>query len=522
MKHIRILFIGMFLIQFTFCNKNSLTYTNTTNSPQIEELRLQTGFVVFKAIQNSDFLSLIVDESKKKIGGDSDVLLVSILDLKLSNGILVSHLFDSIGSDFFGISSISEKIKYQMPLEVLWLSDTFVNSSNNASINIVTPKVAIRNIELIRSQSKIQFVGDDGLSLGDAFQLPSFPFIVLKESESLVFVKTGSVSDLAKSYDIELNNSNSVFKNQIGEYYLINGNSSSTSIESISNTTSISQQGALGPSCSRATDYTQFDSRARSAFEKGIYNPICPENNATVRDFIYYGIDPTTGVNQGPLNYSYREYITSIKCNNLNARTRMDDIGEGSILDFDVIIYTADADPIFPLKKRLSIPKTQFFVTDAVDLTPKPYDLVKNIGTSLQQPVELAVWNFKRQGDIWKFAIFEYDPGQTFTDSRTVTATLGTNFTIGDEKVGGKFGLSATVSSTKTISITTTNTSDDLGEAVLYWCDPVIKEAFTPANGIWCGRPSNYGRGGRQPYIGRSGDISTGIIELTVEPRFKN
>ena len=110
---------------------------------------------------------------------------------------------------------------------------------------------------------------------------------------------------------------------------------------------------------------------------------------------------------------------------------------------------------------------------------------------------------------------------RAYSETRSISSTLGYNFTAGDEKVGGKFGVTGSYTVSKSVTITYTNVTDDLGEAISYWCDPIIIQKFNTTTYAYCGTAAYYLR--RPPRAGvetgRSFDIGTGIIAISLEPQ---
>lgn len=518
---------------YSSCNKNErLTTPNPGQPPSAAMLQKnKTDFAktLAQAVADPMIRDFLKNEAIAKFDADNDVLYPMVRDKVLPNGQSFRTYLDAIIQKDRSATPLKE-IEANLPLLTILVPALDNFSAESWQTESQTPLVAVRVERDIKKNKKLLAYDNNGSAVElDYFKDPGRPILVIKDNEALEVRARGRQVSIAGEPFIHKQPLAPVFEDGDRVYFFYDENlyhrgSLSATADPISIITDattphvVQPTGAMG--CSRWTSWSRFDPLVTSAFDKSIYNPNCPENVATVRDFVYYGIDPTTGTNTGPLKYNYRENITSIRCESLLTRSRFDDITEGNILDFDITIYTADSDPIFPLKKRLSVDKSKFFVTDASNPSPQPIDLTFNsLGLS---PLELAVWNFKRQGDVWKFAIFEYDPGVTLTESRSIESNIGANFSIGDEKQGGKFGLTASVKVTKTVTLTYTDVSDDLGEAVSYWCDPVIKEKWPLNDNNVCGR--GFGtiyRPGREN-AGRSYDIGTGVIAITVEPRIQH
>jgi hypothetical protein len=516
------------------CKKNDHSTNDFTKiiSPEMQ-LEYKTAFAktLAKAVTNKDFRNFLKGEALKKFDWDNDVFYPMIKDEKLPSGESIhDYLSNIIKADKKGVALV--EIEQGLPLLNI-LVPSFENfSAEQWNTGNQVPLVAIRNKADANAGKPLLAYDSEGKPTElDYYKEPSFPIIIIKDNEALEMKGGLGGKQMTPLHKLDQQYQPVCESNGIAYYFADENLYTSLTIKSKDATPSEATtqtngtMGILGTGCERAINWENFDVLTQQAFTKNIYNPICPDNVATTRDYIYYGIDPTTGIDQGPLKYNYRECITSIRCLNLASRGRIDDVGEGNILEFNITVYTVDNDPVFPLKKTISIPKDKFFVTDAYNPNPKPIDLTNNNIGSIPgiPPVQLAVWNFKRQGDIWKYAIYEYDPSVTVSETRSISATIGTNFTAGsEEKKGGKFGISATVTATASTTISYTDGSDDCGEAISYWCDPVIIQKFDVV-GSWdyCGSPvTGVRRPPRVPTpIGRSYEINTGTIALTVEPR---
>ncbi|MFD2920494.1 hypothetical protein ACFS6H_12280 [Terrimonas rubra] len=525
------LLISITVVLFSCKKKESVSNSKQNIQLSPKSAKEQFKLIVLEAVTQKEFRAFLKQEASKQFNLDYDVFYPLVKTNIITKGQNLQSYFNDIAK-YLNLKVSMDDIEKSVPLLTILVPELTNFSAKEWDTEKLIPFVAIRNITdkkngypLIASSTKNEKVE---LSYSQKIDIP---LIIIKDNEGVILTNESYNFNTKKLAGYSFSNAPQPFlKTDLFSYYFADERittikkhetESALSGFSISENIPINNR-ILGGACDRLGLYSTFDTKVVEAFEKNIYNPICPENTATVRDYVYYGIDPTTGVNQGPLNYSYREYITSIKCDNLMNRHSFDDATDGSILDFDITVLTVDNDPVFPLKKRLSLNKTNFFTTDADNPTPLAYELYEPL--SGRYPLELAVWNFKRQGDIWKFSVFEYDPSSVTTISYTTSATLGTNFSSGDEKEGGKFGTSTTNTASATYTLSITNGSDDLGQAILYWCDPVMKEVVIDRHQSVCGLRS-LRRPPRDPIGGlkyaRTNEISTGAISLTIEPRFK-
>jgi hypothetical protein len=514
----------LFALIIASCNKNPQHTTDRISMATTDASRTAFARLLSKAVEEKEVRDLLKNEAQKRFDADWDVLYVMVKNKPLPSGRTLEQHLQKLSAEINTGQSL-QQMEANLPLLTILVPRFEKFSAANWNTDAEVPLVVARNLKEMKATGKYKAVDSQGqITELDAHKHPIVPVIFVKDNEALEIIaeKEAPATAVTMTHkDIE--KYPAVFKYKGMSYYF----SDPTLYKRTQQTYSAANEqpavnargnGTLSMGCPRVMDFDKFDIRVRESWDKGIYNPICPENTATVRDYVYYGIDPTTGVTSGPLRYNYRETLTSIRCESVHAQERFDDAGEGDIIEFEIIAYTVDNDPLFPLNKRLSVPTDDLFVTDATNPNPRAIDLTSNhLGLS---PLEFSVWNFKRQGDGWKFAIIEYDPSTTISQTNSISATLGTNFSAGDEKTGGKFGLSATVQVTKSVTISRTDASDPLGDATSLWCDPVIRDKWRVTRYEFCGWPHFYPRPPRGGVdVARSYDMGTGYIAITVEPR---
>ncbi|HVI47666.1 MAG TPA: hypothetical protein VM802_22535, partial [Chitinophaga sp.] len=239
-----------------------------------------------------------------------------------------------------------------------------------------------------------------------------------------------------------------------------------------------------------------IDPRVVTAYQK----KISPQ-----RDFIYYGIDPNQGINSGPLNSGYAEFITSIQVNEYNSKSYIKDDFTDGMLEFHVTIFFLGRDgaggsilKVFPCD-----PTKLFYDSSRVIGHPN--------GTSiyiLPNPIPITDWNMQKYGSTWKVLVAEYDPGTEITQTSSMSSTFSSNFnfdvSLGETvKVGLKFGTSEVTVESGTITYKTTGSTDNLGEALLDYSAPVLLRI----DSSW-----------RTP-MGQIYSINTGTVTLDIETR---
>jgi hypothetical protein len=135
------------------------------------------------------------------------------------------------------------------------------------------------------------------------------------------------------------------------------------------------------------------------------------------------------------------------------------------------------------------------------------YYLLQSATPKIYHPnLELASWNLQKYGTSWKFDISEKDQQEVSVRTIETTTQYASNFgfDVGFDtivKLGFKYGSSETTTQKITSSITTYLNSDDLGEAIYSFDEPIILNSIT-----------NWG-----PFVTR--EVSTGWVSLEIQPK---
>lgn len=220
------------------------------------------------------------------------------------------------------------------------------------------------------------------------------------------------------------------------------------------------------------------------------------------RDYIYYGIKPTTP--NGPFVSDYRESIVAMTT--------------GQPMQLYGKISDQTGDPSFHLIQRgngshwkdgnyefnfrltsnskAGAGESQSFkfpvkATDLFELSYQRmtgllgafgYFIVNNVEAKTYSPnVSTIPWNLEETAVEFKMTIFEEDSTEESTVSTTMNSEFATNFGIDLDlglsemvKLGLKFGTSAKDTRSNTVAVKKTLLSDDLGDYIMYFRDKVI------------------------------------------------
>lgn len=450
------------------------------SSEAIQVNTLQTAFAktLASALQAEPALrTFLKQEANKKFNGDADVLYLFVKDKLLADGLSFhQHLAK------YGAAQL-EEIEAKSPLLTIFvptLPSGFSPDTWNATTEVPVVAVSLRGSNTVPyydATGKEQLVPEGAI--------PGFPTLVIKQNERVTTARPS-----AKAEDTALE----FYRSSQATFRFIDKN-----FDNIHAQATLPQKAReQSYSANRiAPVYGSFDQKVINA-----YNTNGPDPNVQwQRDFVYYGISPTSA--RGPLDRNYREVIRTIKFSRA-ALDKMSDQSEIGNLKDPFLLSSAPTgsnpnwwtDGNFELQISVLInatngigprfepinsinPRDIFLVNYrqsgnyyyVSSVSPKEYNI----------NIPLVPWDLQSYGSGWKFVFVERDNGGS--EQRTIqnSSTFGTNFEVdasgtlfGLVKVGGKFGTTSSSSKTET-HVVTINTGDDaLGEMVLTFDRPVI------------------------------------------------
>lgn len=438
-----------------------------------------------KAIKDEDVRVFLKEEALKEIGGENDVLISLSKNKIVSNGKTLNQvLAENSNSLVIAISTILSKY----PLLTINIPILNSFSCSNWKTENQIPLVAFFSIE----KDKVIYVNHLGNMAQESAELkPDFPVILLKINEN-VFLK--------RDIDEALLTGNDFQEFVTDEFSFIHPASASV----------ISSELAS----QRAGNTSTYDSRIVQAYEKGKNCSSCYH-----KDYIYYNISPSEGINSGPFNGNYVEAITSVTFENTAVLEDVSSNWTEGVIDFRFDFYFIGGDSeIDGLAKQLKVRPEDVmdieYETICTSIFPgwglSCFQRVKSrtLKTyALSRPIILAPWEMDKYGDRWLIKISEFDQSETYTENVSLSTTKGTNFSInastGEKvKLGANFGATNTTTSTRTKQVTYQIESDQLGEIIHDWKAPVISNRLVLTINV--------------PFIGpRTSDISTSYLQST-------
>lgn len=493
---------------FSSCKKNTIHKNESSfNNPNVlsEEKMLQTklnfGNALAISLKDQELRTLIKNEALKQFDHDYDVLFASIKDIKLTNG---KTVLENIASNSSNQTDFIQSV-LALPLINIFVPNFDSFSANNWDTSTQIPVVAVLNEkDADNGEKDLPAFDKDGNSLKLKYKTkPEFPVVVLKDNERVILsstpsaklmsanmVSTHSIANLGSRYRFI----DPAFNNQ--------GNANISIIRSTNISTVTTESNTLRPPT--ADNVWIEDANILYAANRNL--------NAQ-RDYIYYGIDSTQNVTSGKYRTTYAEHITSIQMETEAAIAKItDDWTEGN-LEIVISIAMINRDG-----------NSQALLRKAINCTPQ--DLIEDgrRGTKIIKeysgfaPIELDTWDAYKYGDKWKFIVSEYDPGIETTTSTTVgssfSGTTGVNIgfdLFGILKIGGSGGGTNSENKSTTVTIKSTNTSDDLYEGILNFSTPIYAAHQMQRGDIGYGRDPDI--------VLKASTVKTSAIKLRVEPR---
>jgi hypothetical protein len=442
----------------------------------LEENRIEFSIVLAKSLEKQEFRNFLRSESLKEFDMDTEILYQMIKDVKYDGSSTVEQYLSSNAPS----PEEFERITNSLPLLTIGIPHLPVFSAGKWNTETTVPLVAALETNDGKPKKKYlrAFDKDGKESSLVRNNYPTVPVIVIKDNERIQLVpKQQHLTD------------NQVMVHQNDEFYFAFWDGS------------FDKRKYTLPK-HRGGFYNSYDSRVQFAFENNLnYH----------RDYVYYGIAPELGVNTGPYNMNYGEFITGMafKSNN-NASYIYDDPAtdwsDGNF-EFSVqIFFINDKTSVGNISKGFSVAFGELFdyyiSNNQINITDRRWYLLPGNG------IFINTWQMDKHGDTWKFSTFEQDAqtNQTYSASIQISSSYGTNFTNGS-KDGANFGSTSNngINYTQGYQLVITGGPDQLYDGLLKWQDKILLSKIV----------------GFGVEIGTSYTMDTGTITLSVEPKHR-
>ena len=491
-------FVLVFLVYLSVasCNdslndidKNFLSSTFLEQSESNLILKQKFSSALVKVLgQNEEVRSLIKEEALKQIDFDYDVLYCLIKDKQLKNGVTLEEYLEK-----YLTSDELKCIHKQLPTLTLFVPTLPENSFSVHSWNTIDelPAVAVKVSD--NNDVKIYY-GNGETEVFPADIIPGFPVVVVKENERIV--RNGEI--LSKTVSENIEETNLIFVDEIFN------NLHGKDLVNTKTRANRPDRPVPLPKVDNPEDYLPANMKKTYEAYK-----IYKNTTGWQRDYIYYGITPTT--DKGPFDYNMKEFLVGFELmgDALGFYRKIADqdgdpkssIPIGGVLpanssiitwtegeyEFKVTTYVGSKSTIgTEYKSFFRLKPDQLFRAEVERVISRPgmpgYTVYKLVGLKSKRvdlDLPLFEWDLENYGATIKIAIEEVDGQETEVNSISSSIEFATNFgfdaSFGEKvKFGVKFG--STIKEVLNVSNTITKTlgGDELGEVIINFADPVV------------------------------------------------
>ena len=491
-------FVLVFLVYLSVasCNESlndidknvvSATFLEQSESNLILKQKFSSALVKVLG-QNEEVRSLIKEEALKQIDFDYDVLYCLIKDKQLKNGVTLEEYLEK-----YLTSDELKCIHKQLPTLTLFVPTLPENSFSVHSWNTIDelPAVAVKVTD--NNDVKIYY-GNGETEVFPADIIPGFPVVVVKENERIV--RNGEI--LSKTVSENIEETNLIFVDEIFN------NLHGKDLVNTKTRANRPDRPVPLPKVDNPEDYLPANMKKTYEAYK-----IYKNTTGWQRDYIYYGITPTT--DKGPFDYNMKEFLVGFELmgDALGFYRKIADqdgdpkssIPIGGVLpanssiitwtegeyEFKVTTYVGSKSTIgTEYKSFFRLKPDQLFRAEVERVISRPgmpgYTVYKLVGLKSKRvdlDLPLFEWDLENYGATIKIAIEEVDGQETEVNSISSSIEFATNFgfdaSFGEKvKFGVKFG--STIKEVLNVSNTITKTlgGDELGEVIINFADPVV------------------------------------------------
>ena len=491
-------FVLVFLVYLSVasCNESlndidknvvSATFLEQSESNLILKQKFSSALVKV-LVQNEEVRSLIKEEALKQIDFDYDVLYCLIKDKQLKNGVTLEEYLEK-----YLTSDELKCIHKQLPTLTLFVPTLPENSFSVHSWNTIDelPAVAVKVSD--NNDVKIYY-GNGETEVFPADIIPGFPVVVVKENERIV--RNGEI--LSKTVSENIEETNLIFVDEIFN------NLHGKDLVNTKTRANRPDRPVPLPKVDNPEDYLPANMKKTYEAYK-----IYKNTTGWQRDYIYYGITPTT--DKGPFDYNMKEFLVGFELmgDALGFYRKIADqdgdpkssIPIGGVLpanssiitwtegeyEFKVTTYVGSKSTIgTEYKSFFRLKPDQLFRAEVERVISRPgmpgYTVYKLVGLKSKRvdlDLPLFEWDLENYGATIKIAIEEVDGQETEVNSISSSIEFATNFgfdaSFGEKvKFGVKFG--STIKEVLNVSNTITKTlgGDELGEVIINFADPVV------------------------------------------------
>jgi hypothetical protein len=479
MQKMNLLALVLLVLLFASCKKDNRSdlsqhSSEETNFLSSDDLKVEFAKTLGKAMAEPGVRSLLKEEALKKFDNDCDVLFQLVKDKEVKPGITFLQYLNSLSSTQDAFSNLAE----DAPLLTILVPHLSVFSAAKWNINDEIPVVAVlKNDFSEKNHTPLPAFDRDGNQLSfESNKAPKRPVVVVKENERLVGVS-------ATTRNARTLSGKQVFANKSASFYFADDSFNGDRSKQTQAETSLMSSAHVDPKLQAAYD----------------------QNMPSQRDYVYYNISTPTG--QGTLDHTYAEYLTAFWVNTKNTLDNYlnddptSDWSDGDLeFQMDVLMFGGES-TLNKVTKVFVVPRAGMWSDDGNTVTQYVFP----------QPIQIATWDMKEMGGLWKYVVTEIDPATVTTTTQTSSTKFGANWNttgsvdLGPIKLGVGYGVTGEkIKSATTVTQITTG-SDLCGEAVADFMQPVVTGKFNltfPRKTVWA-----------------VNELNTGSVTFTVIPK---
>ncbi len=499
-----IIMFGMFIA----CDKHDVVSDNISGKTKEKSISAGEGYqrkmyvakTLAKALTNEDLRTFLKKESQEMFDNEYDILYAVVKDKEISKGITFEDMLLSYAES----KEHFKKVMEEEPLLTIYVPELTKWDANKWNTKEEVPVVAIRDEYQEKESTKVlAFDKMETPSYWDYHVEPDVPILVIKDNERVIINngnglrsanEDGEDLHILSTSKGNLEFSSEAFKNDGGKMTTRGG------------VVIINNPGYDDYYLNRGTFFNWFWDMHYDAWNKTPESP---------RDYIYYGISPKNNINKGAFKgNAINECINAFYIDNPQSLGYIVDSKrdnpynwvEGRLEFFINVFFTGRDGKITSVRKGFTCKTSDLFgYNQKGELVSISYYFYENM-------IKIAPWDMNKYGDTWKIHVYEFDPGRQITKTVQVSSTFSSNFeadasvSIEIVKIGVKGGVGKSENKTNTVQITLTDTSDDLGEAILSFSDPIMIEDYRFLKDVM-GEVALYN------------GISTGLASIQISPR---
>ncbi|PWK28351.1 hypothetical protein LV89_01135 [Arcicella aurantiaca] len=481
-------------------NRGSSSLENVPIEQQ-DAARIQFAKILAKALENKEVREFVKSESLKMFDNDYDVLYHANKN-KLVNG---TESFSSVLAKSNNLKEGElDKIVNILPKLNILIPDFFVQSAKTWDTETDIPLVAVSNSEL--EYKKVDFVrvydSKANETKLDAHKFPNKVIIVVKNNErieTLNVVKNGR-SAIGKEWipyykegDTEFFIAGEGFLNENTKrsnqrkadtgmngslpYYGINfwdytdsPNDGSFGSVLIAHIWKLCPEGILSGSVSsdQNNNIPWVQAMNKGSHRKSIYYNKNGDLNQNVKERMMY-CRFTNSASLSNISENWTDGNLEIVCVVAMLRVRPGEDFNQFVISKSVPLYFANAHLVGPniyytQEQAKNAGINQGYLTE---FTTNGADIYKNVaGIWINWFGEGVTWSPFLYGEQMQYVFYEKDDGAVKTDTYASSTALGSSFGIGIKDVWN-IGFTGSSTNSRTLTVTSTNTSDQLGIYVL-------------------------------------------------------